>query len=77
MTGERRRVDYVIARSIVRMLSLGAAAMALANLAAFYGAWLWLRDDHAASQVLWCLGAIMGVHFIAGVLALIALGWSR
>lgn len=77
MTGERRRVDYVFARSIARALSLGVAGMALANLAVLYGAFLWLRNDHVAPQILWCLGGAMAMQFAAGVAALLAFGWSR
>jgi hypothetical protein len=74
--GERRRLDYVIARSIARILALGVALMALANLAVLYGAFLWLRNDHAAHAVLWCLAGAMSVQFAALIAALVAFGWS-
>lgn len=77
MTGARRRVEYVVARGIVRAVSVGLVCCSLGNLLILGCAFAWLRLAGATTPSLWLIGAAALAQFAGGVAALIAYGWSR
>lgn len=76
MTGTRRRVEYVVVRSVARAIAVGLICCSLGNLLALGCAFAWLRANGAVGGV-WMIAAAAGAQFLGGLAALIAYGWAR
>jgi hypothetical protein len=77
MTGERRRVDYVIARPIVRALAVGLTCISLGSLLALGCAISWLGAARLDPTTMAILGTVALAQFSGGVAGLLAFGWAR
>lgn len=77
MTGTRRRVEYVVVRSVARAISVGLICCSLGNLLALGCAFAWLRANGSVVGGVWLIAAAAGAQFLGGIAALIAYGWAR
>lgn len=78
MTGARRAGDYVVARTIIRVLAVAVLLMSLGNALALGCVYAWLNAfGHPQPGVLWLVLAAVGSQFLAVSAAMLAYGWSR
>jgi hypothetical protein len=77
VNGNRRRIDYVVARSIARAVAVGLIFCSLGNMLALGCAFAWLQHSGSAPAALWMVAAAALAQFAGGAAALVAYGWSR
>jgi hypothetical protein len=77
VTASRRKVDYVVARPIVRALAIGLTCISLGSLLALGCAISWLGAARLDPMTLAILSAVALAQFSGGVAGLLAFGWAR
>jgi hypothetical protein len=77
VSGERRRVEYVVVRGPARLLAAGVALVAFASLVLLGVLWQWSVVADAPSSVRWLIASAASANMLGGIFAVLAFGMVR